>query len=640
MLPLVSSTPGPKAFISYSHGDDRDGYITDLRKALEIEVQVQLGQRFTIFQDVDIEAGQDFQEIIKSSLGDVLFFIPIITPGYFNSDYCRGELDAFLKREASLQRRDLIMPIYYVTTDAMEPHADLSAKELYLEAAVKRHQYTDWRRLREKPLSDPEFRPSVIKLSVAIKQAIQRSPAPPSRQSELVDPSADEIRTVLDEIRVRVQATHFKRRFRSAITLRLLTAAREEIQRLTGVAETYRQDLSLEENFIVRAGPIFEEAKKVYAISIDRYSEFWVAEDQRRRAEEYTARQPVNSVRLFVFSSVESAQRYRYVLASHYAQYGKQGAVLFTSKASYKLFLANIDIEMVPELLNKDFAILIFDDSRANMPGPESEEEFFEATLSKTKLVCEQLPALQPHHVAFVDAFEELRNSAQEGQLKSGIMKWQESFKFDDASWSAALSKTFGLTTDSDNLSNKPVYHIVFLTPSIQGAAITQYVEERVRLSLENLASKTNGEPLVDELWFGSRNELLNSLSVIDGKYRGGLRTKNVLAQNFPFCLVLKLKSLDALKEYYEDPIHSDVRRELLCFCEPKLKDMYALLDQPEKLNENERIVIFDAIEAAASEVLVRADFSLECPVRGMLEIEPVEFQLPGVRKRHAASPA
>lgn len=622
---------GPKAFMSYSHADDHDGYLSDLRKALEIEVQMQLGQRFAIFQDVDIEAGQDFQDAIERSLGDVLLFVPVLSPSYFHSPYCRRELDSFLKREAALARRDLIVPIYYVDFDTFNNDDLLRDQEFRLEANVKRHQYFDWRELREKPfpVGAPEFRPSVIKLAAAIKDAVRRSPKAIQRPQEELDTSVSEIRIILDEIRTRVQATRFRRRFRTGITLRVLTAARDEIQHLTGGAGTYKQDLSLEENFIVRAGPIFEEASQVYAISIDQYSEFWVAEDQRSRAQEYTSRQPENTVRLFVFSSIENAQRYRYVLAGHYARYGKSGSVLITSNSSYKHFLGNIDIDKVPELLHKDFAIIIFKDSRA---GAGEDLEYFEATLSKNKLVCEQLNALEGYHQAFISAFEDLRNDLPEGQTKLGVLKWQEQFKFDDALWSSALSKTFGIQTDNDGLRRRPVYHIVFLAATEPSSAVIKHVQERVRLSLDQLMSKSSGEKLIDDFWFGHRHEALEKLQVVDGKSGGSLRTSSLLAKDYPFCLVLKFKSVDDLKEYYEHPVHSEVRRDLLCFCEPKLLEMFELLNA-EKLSEHEHKIVYEAIEAAATSVLIRADFGLETPVPGVLEIAPVEFQLPRAAK-------
>jgi hypothetical protein len=304
--------------------------------------------------------------------------------------------------------------------------------------------------------------------------------------------------------------------------LRLLREARNEIQCLTDRSDTYKQDLSLEESFIVRASPLFEEASQVYAISIDQFSEFWVSEDQRSRAQEYTSHQPENSIRLFVFSSIENAQRYRYILGSHYARYGKRGAVLLTSRASYRQFLASIDVEKVPELLERDFAILAFKDQSLPSKGyADDEYEYFEATLSRTKLVCEQLPRLQDYHRSFISTFEELRNLA-DGQSQAGIRKWQEEFKFDDSQGRSALSATFGIAAEADGLSQRPVYHILFLAATSPAPATVAHVEENVRDELERLLHRKTGERLVEDLWFGHRNEVLRNIEVVDGEYGGG----------------------------------------------------------------------------------------------------------------------
>ena len=137
----VANIQGPTLFLSYSHADDRDGYITDLRKALEIEVQVQTGKRLTIFQDADIKVGQDFQAVIETALDQVLLFVPVVSPSYFNSEYCKKELSLFLKRESKLGRQDLVIPIYYVEYDVWDEEHLLGLAEHRLEKAVKRHQY-------------------------------------------------------------------------------------------------------------------------------------------------------------------------------------------------------------------------------------------------------------------------------------------------------------------------------------------------------------------------------------------------------------------------------------------------------------------------------------------------------------------
>lgn len=107
----------PLAFMSYAHVDDADGRLTELRKLLSTETQVQTGDEFPIFQDRDdILWGQSWDERIEKSLDEVTFLIPIVTPSFFNSKNCRGELQRFLEREKKLGRNDLVLPIYYVTS--------------------------------------------------------------------------------------------------------------------------------------------------------------------------------------------------------------------------------------------------------------------------------------------------------------------------------------------------------------------------------------------------------------------------------------------------------------------------------------------------------------------------------------------
>jgi cobaltochelatase CobT len=92
----------PVAFMSYVHADDKYGRLTEFRQYLSDEVRMQIGEEFPIFQDRDIQWGQNWQERIEESLDEASFLIPIITPGFFNSPYCRSELEQFLEREKQL----------------------------------------------------------------------------------------------------------------------------------------------------------------------------------------------------------------------------------------------------------------------------------------------------------------------------------------------------------------------------------------------------------------------------------------------------------------------------------------------------------------------------------------------------------
>src|SRR3954470_3409040 len=94
---------GPAAFLSYVHDDDKYGHITKLRERLEDEVRMVVGVEFPIFQDrKDIRWGQNWKTRLQESIDEVTFLISVITPSFFNSQYCRDELQRFLERERNL----------------------------------------------------------------------------------------------------------------------------------------------------------------------------------------------------------------------------------------------------------------------------------------------------------------------------------------------------------------------------------------------------------------------------------------------------------------------------------------------------------------------------------------------------------
>jgi F-box protein 11 len=109
----------PVAFLSYVHSDDEhdNGGLTQFCKCLSAEIKVQTGEEFPIFQDrKDIKWGQNWKERIENTLDEVTFLIPIITPSFFTSTPCCDEFKRFIEREKKLNRNDLILPVYYVSS--------------------------------------------------------------------------------------------------------------------------------------------------------------------------------------------------------------------------------------------------------------------------------------------------------------------------------------------------------------------------------------------------------------------------------------------------------------------------------------------------------------------------------------------
>ena len=137
----------PIAFLSYVHSDDEHdkGRITGLRSRLEGEVKMHTGRRFQIFQDRnDLAWGQQWADRIDATLSEVTFLIPVITPSFMKSPACRKEYTTFLQREQSLGTNQLILPLYYLTTDEIE-NANTTDE---IAISIRERQYSDWRGLR------------------------------------------------------------------------------------------------------------------------------------------------------------------------------------------------------------------------------------------------------------------------------------------------------------------------------------------------------------------------------------------------------------------------------------------------------------------------------------------------------------
>jgi parallel beta-helix repeat protein len=168
----------PAAFFSYVRFVDQheEGRITELRSRLEGEVRVYLGDEFSIFQDREIGWGDEWKLRIEDVLDAATFFIPVLTPAFFKSRYCREEMETFLEREKKLGRRDLVLPIYYVDIPLFNDITQQATDPLAVALAAR--QYADWRNLRYELWTDPQVGRRLSQMAVRIRDALG-----PSRKS-------------------------------------------------------------------------------------------------------------------------------------------------------------------------------------------------------------------------------------------------------------------------------------------------------------------------------------------------------------------------------------------------------------------------------------------------------------------------
>lgn len=169
-------------FWSYVHHDDEHegGRIKRLREHLERSIRFFSGKlKFEIFLDQnDIGWGQDWAERIANSVDDALLLFPVVTPSYFASAACRKEAIAFRRRQETLGRNDLVLPIYYLTAAHLENADHGTPEEAEVATLLRTHQYEDWRALRGTPETDPAYLKAVERLAQRAVEALDRaSPA-------------------------------------------------------------------------------------------------------------------------------------------------------------------------------------------------------------------------------------------------------------------------------------------------------------------------------------------------------------------------------------------------------------------------------------------------------------------------------
>lgn len=170
---VASAGTGPVGFMSYAHVDNDEGQLTTFYERLEQELRVQAGRRVEIFMDEDLEVGMPWRDRIDDGLAASTFLLPILTPSFLASEYCREELHAFLGHEKELDRADLVLPVYYVECEEfLKTTADERASAAW--HAISPRQFFDWWHLRHKDSKAESVREERAKLAKQIHRAMIR----------------------------------------------------------------------------------------------------------------------------------------------------------------------------------------------------------------------------------------------------------------------------------------------------------------------------------------------------------------------------------------------------------------------------------------------------------------------------------
>jgi len=159
-------------FWSYVHDDNTASFdkIVELGRDLQRVYQMISGTSVSLFIDRDsLEWGDAWKSVIKSNLGTVAFFIPIITPAFFQSPVCRSEFEAFAQRTEAEGLRGLLLPILWISVEGLEDEAT----EDKLVRTIQERQWEDWRDLRHETRGSELYSRTLEKMAERIKRANQ-----------------------------------------------------------------------------------------------------------------------------------------------------------------------------------------------------------------------------------------------------------------------------------------------------------------------------------------------------------------------------------------------------------------------------------------------------------------------------------
>jgi hypothetical protein len=232
-------------FFSYSREDDEDSgnQLSEIRELIQREFRSQIGlprDKVRLWQDREaIAYGKNWENEIRDAIERSVFFIPIVTPSAINSRNCKLEFEAFLQREAELERNDLVFPIYYIRVPALEREHVWRSDPVLKIIGVR--QFDDWRSLRSLDVRSSEVRhraqqfcSKIVEALWALEEDLQRKLILEARRK-----AEEEDRRLKAEAHAKRKAAEEERRLRAEADAKRM--AEEDERRLKAEADAKRK---------------------------------------------------------------------------------------------------------------------------------------------------------------------------------------------------------------------------------------------------------------------------------------------------------------------------------------------------------------------------------------------------------------
>jgi hypothetical protein len=612
-----------KFFVSYARENNKDRKISDVIEKLKNKVESVFAPA-EFWMDVEDSHAEDWRKRALSELESSDGMIVFLSDRYLEHENTLSEYAAFLKIEASLPQQNRIFVVSY----PQMPELKAATVPLYVRRDMEHRNRIDGTGLRQH-LQSAEFDAVVTKLSDTIGRVINTPARVQSKRSPpLPAPTLPKsLEPALEELKKAILLKPSEIEFQSEVIKQLLGNLKTEIETLS--EGKYTHNISLNTNFMLRAKPVFQAALEVYAVSVDSYSSFWLAEDSRKTAEEYTKQQARKTYRLFVFSSAENLLAHRWVMAEHYATYGVEGRVIFTTRDAWMEFLRGFESGEMNEWLTQrygtDFAIL-----RYNLVKALD----YDATLDRNQFELNKIEKMNDVHEAIMAAFHAA--AAEDGAIPLGnrtAYEWRKEFEGIDLEgsdrdlpWFKVVYQLFPSYDVAERAGTSRVAHIVLFSKALQDNA--EFVKEMQHSmpALREIKGR-DGHRLAEAIWFGEITAIQGDRFPKDALHKQNLLIRNLLTENWPYCLIAYFKSQDELTQYYEHSSHQNVRWKIYKLFGPDIRSMCEHVDASMKRKDGQKAGDGDepdnreadpvvqalaiALENTASRYMQRMDFEM-----------------------------
>ena len=349
-------------------------------------------------------------------------------------------------------------------------------------------------------------------------------------------------------------------------------------------------------HFLLRAGPLFGKASRIYATSLDTVSSFWTNPDNKAEAGQYLRHQAPGgkAMRLFVFSDADTAHRHCKVLDAHQQSYDH---VFLCSMPYYQTLLRDLIPAggSVDHVLNRDFAVLGYGND------PSSTHHLF-AELDSRSLSYQQIGLDEPGKLsyrAFINLFEQWQRipPARFGPNESQVLRWEHRMWMDHSAWAGVLQTLF-------NEATSDAIHMVFFR-------VDQHNEGSLREWLADIKKQLNatspGEQSmmvkygIKRIWIGRK---MRNQQVRDKLYNGLISTTPQDAE--PYVLIMRFDTEEGLIRFYTDREHSLIRRKVFERLDPRIKILYDSANTA-LAGGNDTEVTYESIEALAGRIFTAA---------------------------------